>query len=112
MNVVMWSFIPRLPDKHSQWNAPFHKYSCINGILNALNEYTGSTIRGQIEIKNVTDAKALKLSEIQWVQDNSLSAEFANLDELKIQISKVQKSVLPGISIHCVYLYDLGYFIK
>jgi hypothetical protein len=111
MSIIMWSFVPRLPDKHSQWNAPFHRYGSLDGILNALKEYKG-TIRGLLEIKNVTDAKALKLSQIQWLQDDILSAEFANLEELHTQIAKVQKSALPGISIHSVYLYDLGYFIR
>jgi hypothetical protein len=111
MNVVSWSFVPRLPDRYSQWNAPFHKYGSLDGIITALKEYKGA-IRGILEIKNIKDATALKLSELQWLQDDILSAEFANPNELKAHIDKIQKSTLPGISIHCVYLYDLGYFIR
>ena len=87
------------------------KYVSLDDIIAALKEYKGA-IRGVLEIKNIKDAKALKLSQIQWLQDDILSAEFANPSELKTQIDKIQKSTLPGISIHCVYLYDLGYFIK
>jgi hypothetical protein len=107
----MWSFIPRLPDKISTWNAPFRKYTSSDEIMNALLEYKGR-VHGVLEIKSVADMHDIKLSETQWRIDGILSAAFANVGELKTQIQKVQNSKLPADSIHCVYLYDIGYFIK
>ncbi len=106
----MWKFIPLLPGKVAWDTRPFYSYSSIDSIMTALSEYK-SRVHGVIEIKNINDTNEIKLSNIQWLFENTLSAAFGNYTELETQIEKIKKSKSTISAVHTIHLQGLGYFV-
>ena len=108
--MATWKFIPRLPGDLAWKTRPFHTYMSVDDVLMALSEYKRS-VRGVLELTNITDGNAIKLSNTQWCMDTTLSAEFANYMELKTQIDTLRRSKLTIGVVDRIYLHDLGYFV-
>jgi hypothetical protein len=103
----MWQFIPRLPDAYSWATRSYGRYSTLDDITTAIQQ-KDAKCGGILEVVH-TSPTLPSISELQWHDGSVLYTPFRNTMELKKCIETCSRK---GLTVRCIYMYDVGYFIK